>query len=173
MSTTRCKIWVDVKHDIEHNNHEGRRIQIPGFLNAFKIKRSTIQNILAWKIPWMDVYIWWLLDKNLMVTTDWKSVTDIHTKNKKNPNTTACVFATQSYLTLCDPIDCSPPDSSIYRILQARILEWVAIPSSRGFSQGSNPGLLHCRQILYCLSHQGKRVIREQKNNKGERVLQK
>ena len=41
-------------------------------------------------------------------------------------------------------------------ILQARILEWVAMPSSRGSSQprGSNPGLLHCRQILYCLSHQ-------------------
>ena len=40
-----------------------------------------------------------------------------------------CVLATQSYLTLCDPIDCSPPDSSVHRILQARILEWVAIPS--------------------------------------------
>ena len=36
-------------------------------------------------------------------------------------------------------------------ILQARILEWVAMPSSRGL----NPGLLHCRQILYHLSHQG------------------
>ena len=40
-------------------------------------------------------------------------------------------------------------------ILQARILEWVAMPSSRGSSQGSNPGLQHCRQILYHLSHQG------------------
>ena len=36
-------------------------------------------------------------------------------------------------------------------ILQARILEWEAIP----FSRGSNPGLLHCRKILYHLSHQG------------------
>ena len=42
-------------------------------------------------------------------------------------------------------------------ILWARILEWVAMPSSRGSSQpqGSNPGLAHCRWILYCLSHQG------------------
>ena len=42
-------------------------------------------------------------------------------------------------------------------ILQARILEWVAMPSSRGIfpTQGSNPGLLHCGQILYQLSHQG------------------
>ena len=34
---------------------------------------------------------------------------------------------TQSCLTLCDPVDCSPPGSSVHGILQARILEWVAI----------------------------------------------
>ena len=50
------------------------------------------------------------------------------------------------------PMDCSLPSSSVHGILQARILEWVAIP----FSRGSNPGLLHCRQILYHLSHQRK-----------------
>ena len=37
-------------------------------------------------------------------------------------------------LTLCDPMDCSPPGSSVHGILQARILEWVAIPFSRGSS---------------------------------------
>ena len=41
----------------------------------------------------------------------------------------------QSCLTLCDPVDCSPPGSSVHGILQARILEWVAISSSRGFSR--------------------------------------
>ena len=63
----------------------------------------------------------------------------------------------QSCLTLHDAMDCNPPGSSVYGILQARILEWVAMPSSRGSSQqqGSKPGLLHCRWILYCLSHQG------------------
>ena len=40
----------------------------------------------------------------------------------------------QSYLTLCDPMDYSPPGSSVYGILQARLLEWVAMPSSRGYS---------------------------------------
>ena len=40
----------------------------------------------------------------------------------------------QSCLTLCDPVDCSPPDSSVHGILQARILEWVPMPSSRGSS---------------------------------------
>ena len=52
-------------------------------------------------------------------------------------------LATQLDLTLCDPMDCNPPGSSVHRILQARILEWVAISSSRGIfpTQGSNPRL--------------------------------
>ena len=41
----------------------------------------------------------------------------------------------QSYPTLCDPMDCSPPGSSVHGILQARILEWVAISFSRRSSQ--------------------------------------
>ena len=41
-----------------------------------------------------------------------------------------CVLVTQSYPTLCDPTDCSPQGSSVRGILQARILEWVAIPFS-------------------------------------------
>ena len=40
-------------------------------------------------------------------------------------------LVTQSCLTLCGPMDCSPPGSSVHGILQARILEWVAIPFSR------------------------------------------
>ena len=40
----------------------------------------------------------------------------------------------QSCPTLCDPMDCSPPGSSVHEILQARILEWVAMPSSTGSS---------------------------------------
>ena len=45
---------------------------------------------------------------------------------------------TWSYLTLCDAIDCSLLGSSVHGILQARILEWVAIPFSRG---SSDPGI--------------------------------
>ena len=42
------------------------------------------------------------------------------------------VFVIQSYQTLCDSTYCSPPSSSVHGILQARILEWVAMPFSRG-----------------------------------------
>ena len=41
------------------------------------------------------------------------------------------MLVTQSCLTPCDPMDCSPAGSSVLGILQARILEWVAIPFSR------------------------------------------
>ena len=57
------------------------------------------------------------------------------------------VRVTQSCLTLCDHTDCSPPGLSVHRILQARILESVAMPFSRGSSL--YPGLLHCRQTSY------------------------
>ena len=46
-----------------------------------------------------------------------------------------CAKSLQSCPTLCDPMNCSPPGSSVHGILQARILEWVAMPSSRGFSR--------------------------------------
>ena len=67
-----------------------------------------------------------------------------------------CVKSLQSCLTLCDPMDFSPPDSSVHGILLTRILEWEAIPFSRDLPDpGSNPGLLLCSQILYHLHHQG------------------
>ena len=43
-----------------------------------------------------------------------------------------CVKSLQLCLTLCHPMDCSPPGFSVHGILQAKILEWVATPSSRG-----------------------------------------
>ena len=47
------------------------------------------------------------------------------------------VLVAQSCLTLCDPMDCGPLGSSVHGILHARILEWVAIPFSRGcFNRG-------------------------------------
>ena len=72
------------------------------------------------------------------------------------------VKVTQLCPTLCDPMD-----YTVHGILQVRTLEWVAFPFSRASSQPrdqtqvSNPGLPHCRQILYQLSHQGSLRILE------------
>ena len=67
-----------------------------------------------------------------------------------------CVLVTQLCPTLCNSMDCSSPDSSVHRILQARKLEWVAISFSRGSSPPRDWTLASCiAVILYCLSHQG------------------
>ena len=63
------------------------------------------------------------------------------------------VKVAQSCPTLCDPMI-----YMVHGILQARTLEWAAVPFSRGSifpTQRLNTGLLHCRQILYQLSYQG------------------
>ena len=66
------------------------------------------------------IYVTKSFCRNLKLTQSFKS--------------TAVVVAlvTQSCPTPCDPMDCSPPDFSVQGILQARILEWVAIPSPGG-----------------------------------------
>ena len=68
-----------------------------------------------------------------------------------------CVLATQSCLTLCNPMDCNGPGSSVHETLQARFTEENSHSHLQGIfpTQGSNLDLLHCRQILYHLSHQG------------------
>ena len=68
-----------------------------------------------------------------------------------------CVLAAQSCWTIdmnlfrfsvtstfCSPLDCSPPGSSVHGILQARILEWVAMPFSRGSSQTRDRTWVSC-----------------------------
>ena len=63
----------------------------------------------------------------------------------------------------CDPVDCSPPGSSVHGISQARILEWVASSFSRGSSRPRNRTrvsctavcLLNCKWISHPLGHQG------------------
>ena len=72
-----------------------------------------------------------------------------------------CTKSHQLFLTLCDPMDCSPSSSSVYRILQTRILEWIAMPSSRGSSQTRNRtyiSYVSCigRQVLYRQCHLGR-----------------
>ena len=73
-------------------------------------------------------------------------------------------LVTQSCPTCCNPMNCIPPGSSVHGILQARILEWVAISSSRGSSGPRDWGRLSCvscigRQILCPLSHLGSSVV--------------
>ena len=82
-------------------------------------------------IPW-HVYITFSLSVHLFIDT-WSRSFDhlLHTTHF------LCVHAKSLQLrsTLWDPMDCSPPGSPAHGILPARILEWVAMPSSRGSSR--------------------------------------
>ena len=57
--------------------------------------------------------------------------------------------------TLCDPMDCSPPGSSVHGILQAKILEWVSFPSPGDIPDPGIETRFPALQILYHLNHQG------------------
>ena len=70
------------------------------------------------------------------------------------PRFCACCAGAQASLTLCDPMDCSLPGSSVHEIFQTRILQWVAISSSRGSSPSRDWTYFSCvswigRRILY------------------------
>ena len=62
-----------------------------------------------------------------LTLSPWKIISHIHFENRY-------VLIEQLCLTLCNPMDCSPPASSVHGILQASVLEWVVIPFSRGSS---------------------------------------
>ena len=65
--------------------------------------------------------------KNLKIYTEKETTAEIEVQ--------VCMCSViQSCLTLCDPMDCSPPGFSVHGISQARILGWIAISSSRGSS---------------------------------------
>ena len=68
-----------------------------------------------------------------------------------------CVLVVQSCPTLCHPMDCSSPGSSVHGDSRGKTTGVGCHSLLQGIfpTQGSNPGLLHCRRILCRLSHQG------------------
>ena len=63
--------------------------------------------------------------------------------NRAKPQTVSSLCV-RAHLILCDPMDCSPSGSFVHGILQARVLEWVAISFSRGSSQPRNLTWVSC-----------------------------
>ena len=73
----------------------------------------------------------------ILMTTWWPELCSLSSRlsiTAKTVQYLKCVLLAQSCPMLCDPLDCSPPGSSVHEIFQARILEWVAISFSRGSS---------------------------------------
>ena len=87
---------------------------------------ATHSSVLAWRIPGTG-------ESGGLLSMGWHRVD--HDWSDLAAAAAAAVLVSQLCLTFCDPTDCSLLGSSVHGILQARILEWVAFPFSRGSSQ--------------------------------------
>ena len=89
----------------------------------------------------------------LIIVTSFVVESPLHSWNELHLVMALCSHVVaESCPALCDPMDRIPPGSSVYGILQARILEWVAISFSRGCSGPRDRTHVSCigRQIPYC-----------------------
>ena len=110
----------------------GSRTRLSNFpltfhFHSLEKEMATHSSVLALKNP-KDRGAWW---------ASISGVTQSRTRLKRLSSSSSKqseMKVAQLCPTLCDPMDCSPPGSSVHGILQARILEWVAIPFSRGSS---------------------------------------
>ena len=90
------------------------------------------------ELNWLAHFVW----NQLQMCSD--SSKDLGEKAKLLDFEWISVWVTQLCATLCDPIDYSPPGSSVHGVLQARSLEWVAISFSRGSSRPRDWTLVSC-----------------------------
>ena len=125
-----CLAWFQNNSVTQHVSacqfHTGCEV-MPPWMQVFGVKFQTIKGeslsaLRAKDLKWSGT----LLVKNLIQIMEVK------------------VLVAQSCPTLCDPMDYSPPGSSVHEILQARILEWVAMPSSRGSSRARDWTQVSC-----------------------------
>ena len=91
-------------------------------------------SILSWKIPWTE---------------------------ESGKLQSVCAKLLQSCPMLCEPVDCSPPGSSVHGSLQARILEWVAIPFFGGSSQRRDRSQVFCTADRFFTIQATKQVHRD------------
>ena len=87
-----------------------------------------------------------LLFKRKLSILFWRQITSIVHPLFWGPDVLlfCCCLIAKLCLTLCDPMDCSLPGSSVHGILQARVLEWVAMLSSRASSQPRDQTWVSC-----------------------------
>ena len=87
--------------------------------HALEEEMATHSSVLAWRIPG---------------TGEPGGLPSMGLQSRTRLKWLSSSSVSHSVMSLCSPMDCSPPGSSVHGILQARILEWIAIPFSRGSS---------------------------------------
>ena len=121
-------------------------LQSLGQNNPLEEGMATHSSILAWRIPWTEepggLQSMWL-----------QSWTGLNRFSMHAQLLYIVVLVSQSCPSLRDPVDCSPPGSSVHGILQARMLEWFAIPFSRGYSQCRDRTWISCIADIRLAGH--------------------
>ena len=112
---------------------------ILGWEDPLEEEMATHSSILAWRIPWTGEPGRLQSKGSQTVRHNWA----IEHKDNAWWPLKVKAWAVQSYPTLCDPMDCSPLDSSVHEILQ-EFLEWVAIPFTWGSSLSRDQTLVSC-----------------------------
>ena len=95
--------------------------------------------VLSFRV--MELVLWWAFPMNVAGYEIWLKIefSVFYPNFLLFPYSLSCQKKWKSCSTLCDPMDCGLPGTSLRGILQARILEWITIPSSRGSSQPRDP----------------------------------
>ena len=124
--------WWAVVHGVAKSRTRLSNFPFTFHFHALEKEMATHSSVLAWRIPGTGEHGGLPSVGSHRVGHDWSDLA-----------AAVWLFATPWTVACQTPLSMG--------ILWARILEWVAMPSSRG----SNPGLSHCRWILYCLRHQG------------------
>ena len=101
--------------------------------SQWKLKKKNYKE--TWKIKFGQQASWLIRSiRYVIFFKDTHTHKTVQTQQTNITSKSACSFI-QLGPTLCDPMDCSPPGSSVHGILQARTLEWVAFPFSHGSSR--------------------------------------
>ena len=124
--TTKMSIINWVLSDLPLPDFSGAAVFIKWKLGKWRSASTGSEKLYEHKTV-SNCMSWWLIS---LYTSSWIA---------------AAVLITQSCSTVCNPMNWGPPGSSVRGTLQARILEWIAMPSSRGvfLTQGLNLCLLH------------------------------
>ena len=122
-----CSPWGCKESDTTERLHFHFSLSCIGEANGNPLQCSCLENPRDGGAWWPAVY---------RVTQSWTRLKRLSSSSSSRSLSYLCAcLVAQLCLTLCNPMDCSPPGSSVHGIFQARILEWVAIPFSRRSSQ--------------------------------------
>ena len=153
--------WLRDKESAAKQEPQVMWVVFQNWEDPLEKEMATHSSVLAWRIPRTE-------EPGRLQSMRSQSWTQLSCWARKSFPFTFCLrsvpaclagLSPQSSPALCDPVDCSPPGSSIQGILQARRMEWVAIPFSRGSSPPRDGTCIS--YVLYHLYHLGSLLFKE------------